>query len=384
MPPQQKSGSGSGSGGGQDSSMTMLWVIFLLFVVAYFIWRLLKNYIIATIFFINLWQAKLVALFVNSPELQDDIYLMQTLDPTSIEWAQFLQLLSSVGDYIRYPIGAILLLLGLWLYKKNLVNRFCRAHTMNTLRKQEQFNWPAIMPVVPQDLTELDLSEGPWAMALTPYEFAKKHRLLKKEDVLRDSTGTPGLEMTASVKKADAKRVFTLQLGPYWEGFERCPPHVSALAAVFLARIKRDRPSATLILETLDKSFILGGKPNFAIARPILKKYQNSPDIQEIIEKHAYLLTVMASLVEAARLDGVVPTSEFLWLKTIDRRLWYMLNSVGRQTPFAEVGGPFAHWRAEKSLGRRSLMPMIDEATKALEIAIKEIKLTPKALQELR
>ena len=80
----------------------------------------------------------------------------------------------------------------------------------------------------------------------------------------------------------------------------------------------------------------------------------------------------------------MVPSSEFLWLKTVDRRLWYMLNCIGRQTPYAEVGGPFAHWRAEQAMGRRSLVPMIDEAIRALEIAIKEIKLSPKELQGLQ
>src|SRR3990167_5406800 len=96
-----------------------------------------------------------------------------------------------------------------------------------------------------------------------------------------------------------------------------------------------------------------------------------------------YFLTVMASLIEAARDDGVVPCSEFLWLKPTDRRLWYMLNCVGRQTPFSEVGGPFAHWKAEHSLGRPSLVPMIDEAIRALEIAIKQVKLLPKELHQL-
>ena len=88
-------------------------------------------------------------------------------------------------------------------------------------------------------------------------------------------------------------------------------------------------------------------------------------------------------IIGGHRDDGVVPCSEFLWLKPLDRRLWYMLNSIGRQTPFAEVGGPFAHWRAEKEMGRRCLVPMIDEAIKALETAVKEIKLTPKEMHEL-
>ena len=63
--------------------------------------------------------------------------------------------------------------------------------------------------------------------------------------------------------------------------------------------------------------------------------------------------------------------------------MWYMLNCVGRQTPLAEVGGPFAHWVAERTTGRRSLAPMIDEAIRALEVAVKEIKLSPKELQGL-
>ena len=61
-----------------------------------------------------------------------------------------------------------------------------------------------------------------------------------------------------------------------------------------------------------------------------------------------------------------------------------MLNCVGRQTPFAEVAGPFAHWRAEQTMGRPSRAPMIDEAIKALEVAIKEVKLSPKELGELQ
>ena len=189
--------------------------------------------------------------------------------------------------------------------------------------------------------------------------------------------------MTGGIRRGDAKRVFTLQLGPYWDGFDRCPPHARVLAAIFLARMNRDRGSAIQIMEELDKSSTMG-KPNYSVANSVLKKYQQTELVQEIVDKHAYLLTVLASLLFASRDDGVVPSSEFLWLKPVDRRLWYMLNCVGRQTPFAEVSGPFAHWKAEKAMGRRSLVPMIDEAIKALEIAVKEVKLSPKELKGLQ
>ncbi|CDZ76914.1 hypothetical protein BN59_01193 [Legionella massiliensis] len=374
MAQQQQQGSG-------DNSMAPVWITVLLIITAFIIWKTSHQYIVAFVFYLNVLQAKLITLFVSVPKLESNIYIMQTIDPASVEWEQFVGLTQSVGDYIRYPVVVILVLLAFFLYHSDITLKFRRAHNMKTLRAQEQHNWLAIMPIVKEDLANEDVNKGPWAMALTPMEFARKYNLLKKEDALLDNP-VPGQEMTAGLRKGDAKRVFTLQLGPYWDGFERCPPHAYALAAVFMARMNRDRDSANMILQTLDKTFT-AGKPDFSVARPVIKKYQGAENVQEIVTKHAYLLTVISSLLAASRDDGVVPPAEFLWLKPLDRRLWYMLNSIGRQTPFAEVGGAFAHWRAEKEMGRRSLVPMIDEAIKALEVAIKEVKLTPKEMQEL-
>lgn len=371
-----------GGGTNNDNSMAPVWITILLFFTLFIIWKTGSQYIVAFVFKLNLLQAKIVSFFVTNQALESNVYLMQTLDPATVSWAQFVQLTRSVGDFTRYPIIVILVGLAIFLYQSNIILKFRKTHSMKTLRAQEQFNWPAIMPIIKEDIVNADVNKGPWAMALTPLEFAQKYQLLKKDDALLDNL-VPGSEMTAGIRRGDAKRVFTLQLGPYWEGFDHCSPQAYALAAVFMARMNRDRNSATLILETLDKT-CAAGKPDFSVARPILKKYQNSEDVQEIIGKHAYLLTVLSSLLESARLDGVVPSAEFLWLKTIDRRLWYMLNSIGRQTPFCEVGGPFAHWKAERAMGRRSLVPMIDEAIKALEVAIKEIKLTPRVFQELK
>ncbi|WP_133129389.1 type IVB secretion system coupling complex protein DotM/IcmP [Legionella yabuuchiae] len=364
-----------------DNSMAPVWIMVLIILTAFVVWQVGHQYIVSFVFHLNILQARLVNFFVGSQTLANEIYLMQTLDPKSVEWGQMVELARNVGNYVRYPIIVILAILAYVLYTSNVTLKFRKTYNMNMLRKQEQYNWPAIMPVVKENLVDVDINAGPWAMALSPMEFARKNQLLKKDDILLDKP-IPGQEMTAGLRKADAKRVFTMQLGPYWDGFERCPPHVRALAAVFLARINRDRDSATMILDSINKSYAQG-KPDYNIANSVLRKYQNSEAAQHITARHAYLLTVMASLIQNARDDGVVPSSEFLWLKPVDRRLWYMLNCIGRQTPYVEVAGPFAHWKAEKAMGRRSLVPMIDEAIKALEIAIKEVKLTPKEMQEL-
>ena len=364
-----------------DSSLTPIWVTLLLFITVFFIWKTGHRYIVMAVFSLNLIQAEVIHFFTRSSQLADDIYLMQTLNPDSVDWVQLREIMQHVGQYIRYPILVILVLLAMILYRSDVTLRYRRAHNMKTLRMQEQMNWPAIMPIVKYDLANVDINKGPWAMALTPMEFAKKHNLLKRNDVLMDNP-VPGQESTAGIRRGDAKRVFTLQLGPIWDGFDRCPPHAQALAAVFMARMNRDKAAAFRILRALDKS-TSDGTPDYSVGLSVLKKYQNDEKVQAVVSQHAYLLTAMASLLKASRDDGVMPSADFLWLKPIDRRLWYMLNCIGRQTPFVEVGGPFAHWLAERASGRPLLAPMIDESITALEVAIKEIKLSPKELQEL-
>lgn len=376
---QQQSSGGGGSG---DNSMAPVWITVLLFITAFIIWKVAHEYIVSFVFMLNIWQAKLITLFVNDATLEQSIRDMQTINPASVDWDQFLALTGSVGNYIRYPVVAILVLLAFFLYRSNITLKFRKTHDMKTLRSQEQQNWSAIMPIIKEDLVVQDVNKGPWAMALTPIEFARKYHLLKKDDAILDNP-LPGQEMTAGIRRGDAKRVFTLQLGPYFDGFDHCSPQAATMAAIFMARMNRDRTAANDILKTMNKSCALG-KPDFSVARAVLKKYQNTELVQEVLAKHAYLLTVMASLLQESREDGVMPSAEFLWLKPIDRRLWYMLNCVGRQTPFPEVAGPFAHWCAEKAMGRRSLVPMIDEAIKALELGVKEVKLSAKELQELK
>ncbi|MDF1758683.1 MAG: type IVB secretion system coupling complex protein DotM/IcmP [Legionellaceae bacterium] len=366
---------------GGDNSLAPVWIMVLVLFSGYFLWRAGHTQIVAVIFYFNVLQASLIQVFIQDDNLDSFVYLMQTLDPSTVDFHQLLAFTEYIGSYVRYPVAVILLILCVFLYRSDLTVKYKKTHSMASLRKQEQKNWPAIAPVVPEDLVSVDISTGPWAMALTPMEFAYKYDLLKKNDLLLDNS-TPGLEMTAGLRRGDAKRIFTLQLGPSWSGFQNAPFHVQAIAAVLMARINRDKAAANDILFSLDKSFT-SGKLKADIVPEVLKKYEQTELVQDIVVKHAYLLTVLASLLQGARSDGVVPSAEFLWLKVTDRRLWYMLNSIGRQTPFAEVGGPFAHWRAEQSMGRSCRAPMIDEAIKALEVAVKEVKLTPKELARL-
>jgi intracellular multiplication protein IcmP len=283
----------------------------------------------------------------------------------------------AVGHYLRYPFGVLLLGMAGRVYMKNVGLKFRRTYSMVTLREQEQNNWPQIMPVISKNLISENVQLGPWAMAMTPMEFAKQFNLLKRDEFAQHGFSNLSTPLTATVKKGEARRVFTLQLGPYWNDFDALPVQTKALAAIFIAKINRDRDGATKLLKALNLS-AAKGRLDVSTVPALLNKHRNTELVQEIVQKHAYVMTVMAALLQAARQDGVLASSDFLWLKPIDRRLWYVLNNVGRQTAFVEVSGVFAHWQVERALDKKCLMPMVEEAVKALDLAIKEVKMSPK------
>ena len=73
----------------------------------------------------------------------------------------------------------------------------------------------------------------------------------------------------------------------------------------------------------------------------------------------------------------MLAVAEFIWLKPLDRPLWYMLSSVGRQTVFPEVAGPFCHWLVERRLRRPLVVPMIQCAIDSLNEALAEFIYNP-------
>lgn len=279
---------------------------------------------------------------------------------------------SAVGNWLRIPFAIILGLLAILIYFGSTARVYKSQYNMKDLAKLEKVNWPQISPVVGLDLIKADIDKGPWAMAMTPMQFCKRNHLLDEVRSQRETINLKDREKIEVVlRRGDANRLFALQLGPAWTGTKNLPPYIRALFAVFAARINADTKPAMELLAKLSAS----STSNLDISGTdaLLKKHENTKAVQKIVQSHAYILTVMASMLAGARDDGVQASADFLWLKPLDRRLWYTLNTVGRQTPFVEVAGVYAHWLAEKECGRRLMVPVIDEATKALEVALKEI-----------
>lgn len=377
-PPQQ---------GNADNSMDFLWTIAFLMAAAGLTWYFGKGYIVPVLFRIKFYEivaiqytlgawSKFVYQF-NLPSfllpgklssLLNWVAYMERAIPAETSFGTIRDLSTAVGNYLRYPIGLVLAVFAALLSLTHVTLKFKNVFDMRRIRDAEICNWPQILPVAKLNLVKVDLDEGPWAMSKQPMGFVRKNGMVT--ETVKE--GKPVVELIPGA----AHRAFALQMGPFWAGLEPLPPYMQALFAAFAAKANRDGAGAAKFLAQISKSSA-SGKLNFSGTRLLLMKHVRNKMIGRVVGRHAYVYTVMASMLELARTDGVLAVSDFLWLKPLDRRLWYMLNSVGRQTSFIEVAGPFAHWLIEKKLRRPLKVPVLDEAVIGLETALSEILFNP-------
>ncbi|MCW5589610.1 MAG: type IVB secretion system coupling complex protein DotM/IcmP [Legionellales bacterium] len=373
---------GQSQGQQADNSLAPLWIMILVFIVLGLIWYFFSAQIIKTIFDYKAWQIDLIGKVIggvqNSPTLLRLQKFIHEVNPANVSFSTLLAVCEVVGDYLRYPFAALILGLGIVLILRSDSFRFRSRYNMKTLFRAELKIWPQITPIANLNLVKQDIDEGPWAMSLQPMAFAKKHQLLKEErKSITDGMLLRDQRPTVSVIKGAAFRVFALQLGKPWQGLKPLPEHIKALFAAFAAKGNGDDKVARKLLLTIAESTARGGKLNYQGTEHLLAKYADTKPVKKILEQHGYVFTVMMSMLEFARQDGVFASADFLWLKPIDRTLWYALNMVGRQTPLPEVAGIFSHWVNEKEIGHALKTPMVEEAVNALELAIKEVIYIP-------
>lgn len=368
--------------GGQDRSLDFLWLISLFVVGIVLAWHFGNIHITKVILSVKLYEmlvvkfvlkywsefAKISNLYV--PNLSDIDHVINVINASygSYVEIEFLKNLNNIiGLYIRIPVTIMLSIFSICIYFGS-TNHFRRVYNMSLFKNEEQKNWPQISPVIKLDLIANSADDLPWAVSLDPMRFCKKYDLLQEE---RKKNGS----IVVTLKKGIAYRVLSLQLGPQWINVQSLPDYLQALFAIFAARIDGNKKEAELLTDKISGS-CLSGRIEFFNATSLLSKHANSKKVMKAVASHAYVSTVMSTMLLLSRDVGVFSTSEFVWLKQIDRRMWYVLNCVGRYTAFSEVAGVFAHWLAERKLGVPIIAPMIDEATKGLEIAISEMLYT--------
>jgi len=378
MPPQQQ--------GSQDpGSSDFVWLSIIAVVGIFLAWYFGNKYIANFIYNMRFYEIQaiqyslqgwnLLAIKIHLPFLQVQANDLQSL-AAAIQRKKLdstfdtVQVVSTqVGNYLRLVVAPLLAIFAVIIYTTNIQLKLKTVFDMKRMKLAEKHDWPQITPILKLNLVKEDIDKGPWAMAMTPMQFCKKYKLLKEKT---DDRGKPAVDLIAD----KAYQVFVTQLGPLWTHVLALPPHAKALFAALAACGNHDREAAFEVLNNISRSSE-SKNLDFTGADQLLAKHFNTKLVIRVLQRHAYVTTIFLSMLELARTDGVLATSEFLWLKPLDRKLWYVLNTVGRYTAVPEASGPYAHWLAERKWGGALRTPMMEEAVKAMESALADILYEP-------
>ena len=326
--------------------------------------------------------------------------------PEAFSWKQVLAALEYAGSWLRWPLFAMLggLFYLAWVGRGK---SFTRRFSMETLLENNVRSFPCLAPVVGRGKYLLDpksFDEGPWMMARSPLQFALEKGLLKDEN---DQPFTPNQALRNGLGEADmpaygrgrfdrakAMNVFHEQLGPEFMGVSELPPFRQALAAAFMAYAAGERKEAVAILNEMSLSYTqepkvdasprdgvekMGPEPHCTVLEEpafkerigkALARHKDVLDEPSLTLHSAYVLPWFMALLTRARKKGVLAGSQFLFVRPMDRPLWYALNQCGGRAAWVEAFAPWAHYMAEEKDGKALKEVDMVDAAYSLEAAL--------------
>lgn len=352
----------------KDGSDDFIWITGALVLVVLIIWYFFGEEIKQFYLTVRLIQLKIITTFLPLNQLLEYIYLIENNKVSKWSFEE----ISEVGGTVSYFVNTIpSLLIGYWGYKvwdKNPTKKYKRVLNMHTLKQSEVKLWPYIAPVLDVDFMKEDFFKGPYAMAMKPYNFCLKYRLLMEEKNL------------ASLDKVKASKLFVAQLGRPYNGIASLKKHEKAFISICAAHGLGHKEAAVNAINEIAlsaRNTPLNKMPSFDSCKD-LYKYLDDEEVQRTLNKSSYIYPMIMFMIEFSRGTGVFPPSFFVWMKPRERVLWYVVDCVGRDTPYVEVAGIWGHWLAEK-VARHSLpVPYVKNAVVGLEKALSEVKLSDK------
>lgn len=342
--------------GNDDATLILILIVAfgLYFAVTYFqddlknVWRYMRLAELYPFAFIDFLP------YLNTLGIERGVHWLQNVHPSQITTEQMTQFDNHYG-VLRYPFAILPMYLGFKLFSRleRRNSTFNMEQLLSRMSTWPEFPWLKYFIVnSPEkesiDFNRLDDNSFENAVALNPYEFA----LLTPPLGLTE--GDRPIFENGMLDKHLARRSFETQLGAAWRG------KISEL----------DTHERRIFDELMAMIIKSGFKANPLIKDKDAQKKDQKKTIYNELNKHAYVRTMIMTLLEMARGGGVVAALQFRWVKAEDRTLWYIISSVGRKTPFVEACGVFAQWSLEKEVGRAVPFIEVECAVEGLEFAI--------------
>lgn len=334
---------------------------------------------------------------------------INTLVPAEMDWNEMERVLSYAGKWARWPFLMLLTVMGLVAFFMGRAGGLSRRFSMDTLLRNNSESFACLAPIVGRGkylLSPESYDKGPWQIARSPVQFALMHNLLvdasgrpyTEDEALQHGIGHTDCPAYGQARfdKAAAREVFQQQLGPrFSSGGDSLSPLRKAVAAAFLAYADGAKKEAVSLLDQMARSYtepVPGQQkkskksedtPPPTPSCPILEKADFQKSVQALWEKHGGLLseTIIVrhqafempwfmALITRARRKGVLASSQFLFVRPLDRPLWYALNQCGGRAAWAEAFAPWAHFMEEEHVHHVLSEPHVERAVIGLQSAL--------------
>lgn len=235
-------------------------------------------------------------------------------------------------------------------------NRDALTSILNYVTSPEKAGiYDLIKPIWGLDLLKQDPTKGGWASALKPHEVANRYNLLEEQ----------GKPETLKVNMTNS--YFMAQLGELYLGEESLADYHKALLGVWLALIERDAVASDTARNAIARSWSAKQEkiqPDYSRGLELWEKYKGSPRVAHLFKRHAYINTLMYGFFEYMKNErkvGRAVAHYYIWLKPLDRVLYYTLNNEGRDVEWSECAGVIIHWYFEKGMNRALLQPYTED-----------------------
>src|SRR5690606_764328 len=125
---------------------------------------------------------------------------------------------------------------------------------------------------------------------------------------------------------------------------------------------KKGKQESQTVIDALNLSAY--GSPDGAAnvsvpaAQTSFERWRDHKLAQRLARIYHWEHTFLYALLEYAQKSGKIGTWSFIWLKPMDRVMFYCLNTVGRKTPHAESALCFSQHQFERRCAKMAWLPL--------------------------
>lgn len=396
-----------------DNALLFLIFIGIFWGAGYMIWRDNSEAILSALFFSvgGLSKAAQYVPWAYPSSIGDNLSnwaaTLTDANPANYGWPAAKLLIQTLTHTLTLFLVPYFLWQLIRFRRLHVINRFTRNFNLKMLKERNAKKYAPVASVQHEDMMSMPIYQGPWAMARQPIDWALLNELMvvRKKRIASQALSMIGmnvdtLESSKPIKGWSEKKItwsikqrrkhmphpaqcrldivktdelMRQQLGgPFNEKdlneFEQC-----VLAILYTANVEGLSAARKLALAYAQSFRRLDskGRHNPTIdskgAADRIAKHSKHAAIQRIKKRHAFKTTVFMGLLEQSWEKGVFTVPEFLWLKTVNRTLFFSLLGMGGDRPYTEGMGAWAHYYVERKTQKAIDVACVEAGTDGLQ-----------------